>query len=75
MLSERSCEGLASVLMSEQSNLRELDLSSNYLDIKEVILLSTALENPYCKLETLRSARCVLNAICCSTQGLRTKQV
>ncbi|MEQ2223487.1 hypothetical protein ILYODFUR_037259, partial [Ilyodon furcidens] len=54
-LLERSCEGLASVLSSQSSNLREMDLSNNKLQDSGVELLSSGLKSPQCKLETLRS--------------------
>ncbi|KAF4073585.1 hypothetical protein AMELA_G00244820, partial [Ameiurus melas] len=52
-LNEESCAALASVLRSESSNLRELDLSQNKLRDSGVKCLSAVLENPHCKLETL----------------------
>ncbi|CAI5657158.1 unnamed protein product [Oreochromis niloticus] len=54
-LSERSCDALSSVLNSQSSSLKELDLSNNDLRNSGVKLLSAALQSPHCTLETLRS--------------------
>ncbi|MED6282473.1 hypothetical protein CHARACLAT_032486, partial [Characodon lateralis] len=56
-LSERSFEALASILCSETSNLREMDLSSNNIQDSGAELLLSGLKSPYCKLETLSSNR------------------
>uniref|UniRef100_A0A4W6EP21 B30.2/SPRY domain-containing protein n=1 Tax=Lates calcarifer TaxID=8187 RepID=A0A4W6EP21_LATCA len=54
-LSERSCEALSSVLSSQSSSLRDLDLSNNDLQDSGVKKLSVGLQSPHCTVESLRS--------------------
>ncbi|KAL7853020.1 hypothetical protein SRHO_G00188050 [Serrasalmus rhombeus] len=54
MITEEGCSALASALSSNPSHLKELDLTYNHPGDTGVKLLSARLEDPHCRLETLR---------------------
>ncbi|KAL6485291.1 hypothetical protein MHYP_G00073360 [Metynnis hypsauchen] len=66
-LTMNSCEALASVLQSENSHLKELDLSDNDLQDLGVKLLSGGLKSSQCKLEILRLSGCLVTDESCSS--------
>ncbi|KAI3377311.1 hypothetical protein L3Q82_008523 [Scortum barcoo] len=58
LVTEKGCVFLASALKSNPSHLRELDLSFNHPGDSGVMLLSAVLDDPHCKLETLKTDHC-----------------
>ncbi|XP_068454941.1 NACHT, LRR and PYD domains-containing protein 3-like, partial [Clinocottus analis] len=72
-LSNRSCEALSSVLSSQSSSLKQLDLSENKLQDSVVKLLSAGLESPHCTLETLSLSDCGITEEGCSFLGSALK--
>ncbi|XP_055008816.1 NACHT, LRR and PYD domains-containing protein 3-like isoform X5 [Boleophthalmus pectinirostris] len=66
-LSERSCEALSSVLSSQSSSLRVLDLSLNDLKDSGLEMLCVGLKSRHCKLEQLRLSGCLLSEEGCAS--------
>ncbi|XP_076860396.1 NACHT, LRR and PYD domains-containing protein 3-like isoform X4 [Brachyhypopomus gauderio] len=54
LVTEEGCSSLASALSSNPSHLKELDLSYNHPGDSGVKLLSAKVEDPHCRLVTLR---------------------
>ncbi|XP_078022805.1 NACHT, LRR and PYD domains-containing protein 12-like isoform X2 [Epinephelus lanceolatus] len=72
MLSAKRCRSLNSAL-SSSSDLKELDLSWNYLMDQGAELLSDWLRKPQCRLETLRLAGCQFTERGCAALGSSLK--
>ncbi|XP_051798283.1 NACHT, LRR and PYD domains-containing protein 12-like [Acanthochromis polyacanthus] len=56
LVTEEGCASLASALSLKTSNLRELDLSYNHPGDSGEKMLRAKVEDPHCRLETLRAA-------------------
>ncbi|XP_048016262.1 ribonuclease inhibitor-like [Megalobrama amblycephala] len=73
-VTDKDCAALTSVLRSNPSNLRQLDLSSEKLGDSGVKLISAVLEDPQCKLDTLGLFDCGVTDEGCAalTSALRS---
>ncbi|XP_035382066.1 NACHT, LRR and PYD domains-containing protein 12-like isoform X2 [Electrophorus electricus] len=60
LVTEEGCSSLASALRSNPSHLKELDLTYNHPGESGVNLLSARLEDPHCRLDTLK----YVNTLC-----------
>ncbi|KAL4007514.1 hypothetical protein ACER0C_001366 [Sarotherodon galilaeus] len=65
-LTKKSCEALSSVLRSQSSRLRELDMSNNNIQDSGVELLCVGLESQHCTLQTLRLSGCLITEKGCA---------
>ncbi|XP_067465164.1 stonustoxin subunit beta-like [Thunnus thynnus] len=66
-MTEEGCAALSSVLSSQSSSLRGLEVSNNNLQSSGVKLLSAGLENPHCTLETLSLSGCLITEEGCAS--------
>uniref|UniRef100_A0AAY5EQB7 Uncharacterized protein n=1 Tax=Electrophorus electricus TaxID=8005 RepID=A0AAY5EQB7_ELEEL len=67
LVTEEGCSYLASALSSNPSHLKELDLTYNNPGDTGVNVLSARLEDPHCKLETLKLSGCGLTGESCKS--------
>ncbi|XP_060904180.1 NACHT, LRR and PYD domains-containing protein 14-like [Labrus mixtus] len=75
-VTDRSCPGLAAVLSTGESYLRELDLGYNSITDSGVKTLVEGLSDPNCKLKQLRLHGCGLSSQACKhlTKALKESQ-
>ncbi|XP_034150827.1 NACHT, LRR and PYD domains-containing protein 12-like, partial [Esox lucius] len=66
-ITEEGCVSLVSVLKSNPSHLKELDLSYNHPEIYGVNKLSDLLKDPQCRLQTLRLSHCGITEEGCAS--------
>ncbi|XP_034151332.1 NLR family CARD domain-containing protein 3-like, partial [Esox lucius] len=66
-ITKEGCASLVSTLKSNPSHLKELDLSNNQPEDLGVIELSALLEDPQCRLETLRLSGCGITEEGCAS--------
>ncbi|KAL0970631.1 hypothetical protein UPYG_G00244790 [Umbra pygmaea] len=66
-ITEKGCAALVSALRSNPSHLKELDLSNNDLKDSGVKMISALLEDPQCRLETLRMSGCLVTEEGCAS--------
>ncbi|KAL0992617.1 hypothetical protein UPYG_G00095830 [Umbra pygmaea] len=66
-IKEKGCAALVLALKSNPSNLKELDLSNNDLKDAGVKKISALLEDPRCRLETLRLSGCLVTEEGCAS--------
>ncbi|XP_035764495.1 NACHT, LRR and PYD domains-containing protein 3-like [Neolamprologus brichardi] len=64
-LTEQCCNDISTILSSQSSSLRDLDLSNNDLQDSGVTFLSAGLHSPYCILKTLSLSGCRLSERTC----------
>uniref|UniRef100_A0A8C1D5J4 NACHT domain-containing protein n=2 Tax=Cyprinus carpio carpio TaxID=630221 RepID=A0A8C1D5J4_CYPCA len=65
-ITQKGCAALSSALRSNPSHLTELNLSRNTPGDSGVKLLSALLEDPHCKLKTLRLIKCSIGEEGCA---------